>query len=107
MTDDKRRNEDTGPHVTYPTEYREDVCDPEPTTSYPLQGAEEYIRIAQWKINRVFYFLGFVTLACMTVILLDPTQIVVGAVATIWITSMGLARFLLSSSYGHKGDGHA
>lgn len=107
VADDKRRDEDTSPQVTYPAEYREDVCDPESITSYPLQGTQEYVKIAQWKINRVFYFLAFISVACVAAVLLDPTQVVGAAVATIWVTSVGLARYLLGNSYRHKGDGRA
>lgn len=101
MTSDMgHNNEILSRQNTYTPERKEDsqtIID----LSYPAQSPQDYIKIAQWKINRVFYFLYFTAIASTGAVIIEPKQFVEIAVVAIWISSVGLARFLLSSSY-HK-----
>jgi hypothetical protein len=94
-----------GVQTTHPIEY-EDIKDPKSFLSVPVLDPEEYLRIAQWKINRVFGYLSLTSIACMGAVIISPNHIVEAASIAIWASSVGLARYLLSSSYNKKGDDH-
>lgn len=106
MAGDAHHNEDVSLQITYKREYKEDVQNPGTELSYPAQSPEEFIKVAQWKINRIFYFLIFTSIGCMSAVVLAPGHIVAMTAGVIWINSVGLARFLLSGAYRWRGNRH-
>ena len=104
MASDKHNqySEDASSQTTYPSEYKENVQNPGTSLSYPVVGPKELIPVTQAKIDRVFFYLFFTSLACTGAVMLVPNQIVEAVVGTIWISSIGLARFLLGSAYHRK-----
>lgn len=69
----------------------------------PVLGPTIYIRAEKWRINRVFYFLSFISVACLAAVMLSSQLPVEVAVASIWSGAVALSRYLLSSAYGRTG----
>ena len=102
------RQEVLSPQTTYTPKY-EEYEDDNPNIldlSYPGHSPEDHIKIAQWKINRVFYFLYFTAIASTGAVIIEPKQFVEIAAVAIWISSVGLARYLLGSAYHKRGVSH-
>lgn len=88
------------------TKYVKEIAEqlePASDIAQPVLGHITYIRAEKWRINRVFYFLAFVSVACLFTVILSPSPPVEVAVATIWSGAVALSRYLLSSAYGGTG----
>jgi hypothetical protein len=83
-----------------PSELREDIA-PEGGIIHPVFMDKRMVA-EQWRINRVFGMLIFVTVACLAALVLSPIPAVQVAVVTIWSGAAALSRYLLSSAYRNR-----
>jgi Flp pilus assembly protein TadB len=97
-TGDRRHNEELSVHIKYSEEIAEQLK-PAPGIAEPVYGPENYARVERWKINRVFYFLSFISVGCLCALVLSPVPTVQVAVVGIWTGAAGLCRYLLSTAY--------
>ncbi|MGA9832897.1 MAG: hypothetical protein WBQ71_17415 [Trebonia sp.] len=94
--DDSYDNEEFSAHV----KYSEEVAEQLKPIGDPVLGPDIYIRAEKGRINRVFYFLSFISVVCLATVMLRPQLPVELAVASIWAGAVALSRYLLSSAYG-------
>jgi hypothetical protein len=71
---------------------------PLPGISVPVLGPEVYVKVEKWRVNRVFYYLAFTSVICLAAVAIVPTTVKATALA-IWLSSLGLAKFLLAGAY--------
>jgi hypothetical protein len=100
---DPGQNEEYGAQLKEPEEINERVK-PTGDLAEPVLGPDIYIKAEKWRINRVFYFLGFVSAACLGALILRSQPEVDAAVVTIWAAAVGLSRYLLRSAYRGGGE---
>ena len=82
--------------------YSEDLSEdeiPRPGRPDPVLAPDSYSRFRKWRINRVFYFLTSSSALCLAAVTLVPRPAVQATALGIWVTSAGLARFLLTGTY--------
>jgi hypothetical protein len=103
VASDGQASKDVGPQTTYLPEYAEDE-NPKPGLPHPELSTEEFIRLTQWQIDRALYFIFFMSLGCVSAVILASNPIVEALVGTIWVGSMGLARRLLGGAYHQKDE---
>jgi hypothetical protein len=75
---------------------------PEAGLPVAIISPDEYVKVSKWKVNRVFYFLSFTSLGCLSAVVLRSTPVVETAASTIFVSSAALAWRLLSSAYNGK-----
>jgi hypothetical protein len=102
VTQDDSDNEDSSAQIKYSEEVVEQFK-PDKIIVDPVLGPNIYIRAEKWRINRVFYFLCFISVACLATVMISPQLPVEIAVASIWSGAVALSRYLLSSAYGGTG----
>jgi hypothetical protein len=66
---------------------------------YPTLGPVNYIKTEKWRVSRVFYYLSFISVACLGTIIISPHTPVEVAVVSIWTSSVALSRYLLRAAY--------
>ncbi len=103
MTADPNHNEEYVAQLKQPDEIDERVR-PASNLAEPVLGPDIYIKAERWRIDRVFYFLGFVSAACLSALILSAQPEVDVAVVAIWTAAVGLSRYLLRSAYRGRGD---
>ena len=69
MTTREHHNDDLSARIKHPDEIMEQL---RPTTiiADPVLGPTSYIRAEKWRINRVFYFLAFISVVCLCALIL-------------------------------------
>jgi hypothetical protein len=65
----------------------------------PTFGSVNCVKVEEWKINRVFYYLSFTSVACLGTIIISPHAPVEATVAAIWTGSVTLSHYLLRAAY--------
>jgi hypothetical protein len=100
--DDSYDNEEFSAQIKYSEEVAEQLKQFKRIAD-PVLGPNVYIRAEKWRINRVFYFLSFISVACLATVMLSPQLPVEVAVAGIWSGAVALSRYLLGSAYGGTG----
>jgi hypothetical protein len=91
-------NEELGGQTSYAKEIAEQEM-PARGLAQSALGNINYIRAEKWRINRVFYFLSFVSVACLAAIIISPYVPVEITVVGIWTSAVALSRYLLRAAY--------
>jgi hypothetical protein len=86
--------------IKYSHELSEDVS-PEPGTAQPVISPEEFIRVKQRHINRIFCFLIVSSMICLTVAALRPIPEVLVTVGAVWAGLCETARRQLARAQWH------
>jgi hypothetical protein len=88
-------------HVELTFRYSEELSEDEIPRSGrpdPVLVPDSYARFRKWRIKRVFYFLTSSSALCLAAVTLVPEPAVQATALGIWVTSAGLARFLLTGT---------
>ncbi len=101
MIGDKNHREEISLQVKYSQEISEQSQKGE-GLSEPVLGPEDFVKVKRWKIDRVFYFLAFISTVCMCALVISPTPVVQVVVISIWTSSAAFANHLLGGAYGRK-----
>lgn len=72
---------------------------PKPGMSTPVEIQGDRVLTEKWRIDRVFYYLAFTSIVCLTAVLISPSPEVRMVAAGMWVGAAALAKYLLSRAY--------
>ena len=103
MSSDSNQTEKLHLEIRYSQEISEQIT-PGRNISEPVLGPVNYVKAEKSKINKVFYFMAFVSIACLGALMLVPQPVVEVAVGTIWAGALALSRYMMSPPHGDSGE---
>jgi hypothetical protein len=64
------------------------------------------VKVEKWRVNRVFYFLAFISVICLAAVAIVSTTTEKATAAGIMLGWLGLARFLLADAFRNNKGRH-